>query len=324
MNRIRTPDEIKKLPGYVAKVDPNKNPLNRIVAHYYIRPFDIKCGLCGIPHMDGCIVELANRRITNIGHICGKRFGESFDRERRNNYENDYKPRLLQTITQAQTRLIADHFKLNDVSLQASEVANRMIDFTAMFPTLVATLRRRAYSNTSDVSESVKRTKEEIDDLIAANRFQSRDSLVFKEYRVGTIRGFRLPMHDWSLSTGLRKLFNDLIKFTDLKPRSLPMKDLQRWAHWAEDFDTNLARTVSGIEDAMNFFTIDNFQLFAALEPLDEKKKQLCNLQVRDIHPLRTATVQQSPRPQTVRKTKPKSHISAREMRRITGDKKAR
>jgi hypothetical protein len=274
--------------------------------------------------MEGCIVELADSHVTNIGHICGKHFGESFDRERQKNYENKYKPSLLQTIAQAQTRFAAEHFQHHEVGLLAGDIGRRMNDFTAMFPTLVANLRRRAYGNTSDVSESVERSKDEIDDLMAANRFQSRDSLAFKEIYVGTVSGFRFPTHDWSMGKGLRRLFKELTEFADLKPRSLQMADLQRWAHWAEDFDESLARTVIGIEDGKSFFTPANFQLFSVLEPSPEKKKHLRTLQVRDIGQDRPASAQQSPKPQTACKPKQKSHISSRELRRITGDKKAR
>lgn len=270
MNRLRTPEDIEKLPGYIPKVDPEANPLNRILEHYYIRPFEIKCGLCGKVHMDGCIVELADLKITNIGHICGAKFGERFQQERTKNYENVYKTRLIQTITQAQARLAADQFKLHAASLLAGDHGRRNDDFEKMFPGLPATLRRRAFGNISKVNESVERSKEEIDDLMAANRFQSRDDLAFKEKYVGTISGFRFPMHDWSMAAGLRKLFTQLAKFSDLKPRSLSMADLQNWAHWAEDFDDNLGRTKIGIEDGNNFFTTSNFQLFAVLAPSDQ------------------------------------------------------
>jgi hypothetical protein len=328
MRRLRTSEDIEKLEGHVTKVDPLANPLNRIIEHYYIHPFSIKCGLsgCGQTHKEGCLVELEDLSITNIGHLCGKRFGEKFDRERARNYESEYKPRLLQTITQAQARLASDHFKLHEANLRASDLVRHMDDFTKMFPDLVGNLRRRAYSNISDVSESVERSEEEIDDLMAANRFQSRESLAFKEKHVGTINGFRFPMHDWSMATGLRKLFAELTKFSELRPRSLPMADLQRWAHWADDFDDNLARTMKGIEDGDNFFSTANFQLCAVLEPAATMKAKLRSLQVDDISSPRPAATHHLSKPSSTPKPKPKpkSNISLRELRRLTGNKKGR
>lgn len=326
MRRLRTAEDIEKLEGHVTKVDPLANPLNRIIEHYYIHPFYIKCGLagCGQSHMEGCLVELADQSITNIGHVCGARFGERFELEKRKNYDTEYKPRLIQTITQAQAKLAADQLKLHEASLLARDHGQRINDFTRMFPGLVENLRRRAFGNIAKVNESVERTKEEIDDLMAANRFQSRDELGFKEQYVGTINGFRFSSYDWSMSSGLRKLFNDLTKFYELKPRSgMTMSDLQRWAHWAEDFDENLARTMLSIEDGNNFFSPANFQLFAVLAPSDAMKARLRSLKVSDIcSPL--AAPSHLPRPSSTPKRGLRGGISARELRRLTGNKKAR
>lgn len=326
MKRLRTAEDIETLDGHVTRVDPLANPLHRIIQHYHIHPFSIKCGLsgCGQTHMDGCLVELADHSITNIGHVCGTRFGERFALEKRKNYDNEWKPRLLHTITQAQGRLIADELKFHAASLQASDLERRSSDFTKMFPGLMSTLLRHAFGNISDVSESVERSKEEIDDLMAANRFQSREALSFKEKHVGTINGFRFPMHDWSLVTGLRKHFIELTKFCDLKPRSLPMVDLQRWAHWAEDFDENFARTMKGIEDGNNFFSPANFQLFAVLAPSDAMKVRLRTLQVSDIKPPREATSHRQPMPTSTPKRGLRGNVSPRELRRLTGNKKVR
>jgi hypothetical protein len=58
-------------------------------------------------------------------------------------------------------------------------------------------------------------SKEEIDNLMAANRFQSPEALTFKETLCGTVSGFRFPLLDWSMASRLRKLFNDVEKFSD-------------------------------------------------------------------------------------------------------------
>ncbi|PFH09613.1 hypothetical protein BCF11_2013 [Collimonas sp. PA-H2] len=39
MLRIKTPEDMEKLARYVKKVDPRLTSLNRIIDHYYIRPF---------------------------------------------------------------------------------------------------------------------------------------------------------------------------------------------------------------------------------------------------------------------------------------------
>jgi hypothetical protein len=157
---------------------------------------------------------------------------------------------------------------------------------------------------------------------MAANRFQSREALAFKEKRVGTISGFRFPMHGWSLVTGLRKLFTELTTFSDLNPRGLQSTALQRWAHWAEDFDDNLAKVAKATEDGTNFFSPANFQLFAVLAPSDAMKARLRTLQVSDIRPPRAAISHHLPRPVSTPKRGLRGDVSPRELRRLTGSKK--
>jgi hypothetical protein len=326
MRRLRTSEDIENLADHITKVDPVANPLNRILQHYYIHPFSIKCGLsgCGKVHKEGCLVELKDHHITNIGHVCGARFGERFQRQRTENYDNVWRPRLIQTITQAQSRLATNELKHHQTGLQASDLESRSRDFREMFPGILETLLRRAFNNDSDVAESVARSKEEIGDLMAANPFQSREALAFRDKRVGTISGFRFPTHDWSISTGFRKLFSELTKFSELTPRSLSRSDLQRWAHWAEDFDGNLGEAVKAIEDGNNFFTPANFQLFAVFTPSAEMKARLRTLQVSDIRPPRAATSHQPPMPASTPRRGLGGAVSPRELRRLTGSKKSR
>lgn len=74
--KIRNARDIVALPGYIERVDPAVTPLSHIVDSYYIGPGTIRCALCGQGHSEGRIVALITGGITNIGHICGKRFGE--------------------------------------------------------------------------------------------------------------------------------------------------------------------------------------------------------------------------------------------------------
>jgi hypothetical protein len=72
-------------------------------------------------------------------------------------------------------------------------------DFARKVPSVFESLKRRAFNNSTDVLESVERSKEEIDDLMAANPFQAREKLGFKDALCGTVSGFRFPFFDWSL-----------------------------------------------------------------------------------------------------------------------------
>src|SRR5258706_607882 len=75
--RIRSTQDMRSLPGYREQVDPKGEPLKRIVSHYDLSE-RTQCGLssCRQWHNEGYLVELESGGFTNVGHICGKEFGE--------------------------------------------------------------------------------------------------------------------------------------------------------------------------------------------------------------------------------------------------------
>ena len=79
LHLIRIPADVSNLIGENTYIDPNKFPLKKIVKHYHVKP-EIQCSLsmCHRWHNEGYIVELEDGRLTNVGHICGKQFGDIF------------------------------------------------------------------------------------------------------------------------------------------------------------------------------------------------------------------------------------------------------
>lgn len=70
--------EIEEIPGYVKGIDPAKHKLKAIIGSYHLK--DIHCGLaCNTAHDKGYIAQTQSGAVTNIGHICGKKyFGVDF------------------------------------------------------------------------------------------------------------------------------------------------------------------------------------------------------------------------------------------------------
>jgi hypothetical protein len=330
MLKLRTPEDIQCLSGYVPEIDPAQTPLKRIVDYYYLRPFEIKCALCGASHMDGCIVELENGRLTNIGHICGKHFGERFAEEKRKFNESRRKPELIKKMIEASTRLSSMHFELQELKHRAGAMARRAQNLTKLFPDLHKELFRRAVNNQYGVSVSVELSEEELDDAKASNPHKIRADLRFREEGKGALRGHKLPAIDWSFREGVRSLFIEAEKFVNLSPRSMSMQDLTKWANWSEDLDEAIARLVSANNEAEEFFTRENFQLFQFLPLTTEARDKLksFNLAMLDMLPVFEA----QPEEPTLVPAKsqrraiavPRNRLSPKELRRLTGNKRAR
>lgn len=330
MRKLRIPEDIQKLDHYVKGVNPKYTPLKRIITYYYIGPFEINCGLsgCGKSHMEGCLVELENGDVTNIGHVCGAKFGARFEEEKRKYGEAKYKPELIRKIADQQSKLNLIQFNLAEQKHRSEDLVRRWENFGSMFPELRQELFRRALNNRDKVFKSVELAKEEIDDLMAANPFQSREELRFKEVLVGVIRGFKFPAIDWSINGGQRKLFREIEAFADLTPQSMRMRDLFRWSNWCEDLPGVIAALESSLREGDEFFSQYNFELFELIPGKSDTRNKLKTLtvsvldrfnpreQILNVQPAGARTKAQVP------PIKPK--ISVKETRRLTGNKKWR
>ncbi len=326
--QFKTPSDITKLDGYVGAISKDHTELSKILYHYYIWPDQIKCALCGTLHMDGRIIALHGGGVSNIGHECGKKyFGDSYQNAL-DNFTDEH------SIAQLRRRVVIGVAALNTARLSYVGLENRAYAlrqqhdrFQAIFPALTATLRRRAIENTSHVTESVVRSKEEIDDLMEANPHQKRERLAFKEIPRGTVAGFRFGHVDWSPSTGSFKLLHEINHLCDLQLVGLKLSPLKKHAVWFDEFNAHLSTVRNFLEDGEAFFNCENFRLFAYLTHDPEAKQRLALLRPADLKALPASAHTTRPRSihsGIVRGQRHKPELSAKQMRRLLGDKKAR
>ncbi len=274
--KLRTPEHIQSLPGYVAKVDPKKTPLSRILAYYYIRPFEMQCALCGTRHMDGCVVELENHSVTSIGHICGGHFGDKFSEEKRKFSESERRPELIKKMAETSAKLSSIHFQLEDQKYRAATLAQRHANFATMFPDLCKELTRRAINNQHGVFKYTELSEEQIDEEKAAHPYKTRDELRVKEEFKGSVSGYKFPSINLSFSDGIRRFFSQANNFSDLTSRAtMSMQDLTKWTNWGEDLDAEVAALASAIKVGEEFFSDENFQLFQLLPVTTQTRNKL-------------------------------------------------
>lgn len=327
--RIRNASDIINLRGYVPKVDPDVTPLSHIVDSYDIRPAVIKCSLCGQEHMDGRIVALIGGGLTNIGNVCGAKFGEKFTQAL-----DEYKasltlPILRHKITEGRSKIDSLQLPLLTLQNRIEDVRDRAMRFESMFPDTYRTLRRRAIDNQFNVFESVERSKEEIDDLMATNPFQNREFLKTREVHRGVITGHRFPATDWTSEQSVMRLFREASQFLDLDARQISMPIMRRWANWLEDFDANVEVIKQTLSEGDRFFSQSNFPLFALLPTTAQAQARLKALTLRELDERPRTSSANSPsstvKPLGRIRAKPTAPtITAKQLRRLTGNKKMR
>jgi hypothetical protein len=278
--------------------------------------------------MDGRIIRLEDGTVSNIGHECGKKyFAESY-KNALNSFVDDHSlPNLRRRVASGIEALNAASLKFVSLENRAFRLHQQYYRFASLFPAVATILRRRAIENIHQITESIARTKGEIDDLMAANPHQKRERLAFKEVPRGSVSGHRFGQVDWSRSNGTFKLLEEIRTFCDLSLTGLKLSPLKQHAIWLEELDENLRKTQLSLDEGEIFFSCENFRLFAHLTQDLEQSRRLEDLKPADLMKVPAITVLARPArilPGVIRAQRREPELSAKQMRRLLGDKKAR
>ncbi|MGO0792310.1 hypothetical protein ACTOWA_20805 [Herbaspirillum seropedicae] len=324
---IRNTSDIIKLQFYVSKFDVTTTPIIRIVDSYDIRPSSIRCSLCGKEHHDGRIVELRGGSVSNIGHICGKRYGGKGYGDALDAYLSAMNlPQLKARIREGGHKLESFRVQIGALHDSCLELRRYIQSFQSRFPDTFRELQRMAMENRPEVFESVERTDAQIADLMAANPRQNREALKYGRVSIGAISGYRFAATDWDPTHGLMKFFNEVSEFEKFQGSDLGK--MRRWANWVDDLEENMQRLGAVVQDGFRFFSSGNFRLFAHLPAPLALRRQLETLTIGDLRMSDSGNTKVKPQSvlpvgiQRARKAKPTA--TARELRNLTGDKKMR
>lgn len=294
--RVASAADLSNLPGYTDSVDPTTQPIRTVVTHYTIKPM-IPCGLkgCRQPHFYGYVVALVDGGVTNVGHVCGEQFGQRFVDERKKYADNIIRPEATKRVGAAKIRFSKMQMELHGLRSETNEICNLIQRFKAQFQRLTKDIERRAHNGDDRVFESIRRSEDEIETLMAAGSGRRREDFLFREEMKGRIPGLKI------FATRLRELIvtnlvdrAEALRDTELGSISTDkLLDLDRWAF---DFDESLESAKSLLAAGKAFFTPETFQLLACL-PLPKT----------DIDALKTLTASSlgKPSPGDVKQTKP-------------------
>ena len=71
---INSFDDIRKRPAYREKIDPKLHKIADLIGEYNFKE-EVICGVCGTSHNKGFLAVTEDRLETNIGHVCGGKWG---------------------------------------------------------------------------------------------------------------------------------------------------------------------------------------------------------------------------------------------------------
>ena len=274
---IKSAADLQKIKGYRYDIDPTREPLKKILQHYYVTP-TIQCGLSGCHrwHNEGFLVELENDTLTNVGHICGAGFGDKFEAERIHYMDTIIRPQVLQTVRDGIIKLKSMQTQINNLSDVANRISSRKSEFRRRFPEASKNLDRRAGNGDLMVMDSIERTRDEIENILATNPHQNRDSLRFREVEKGRIAGLQLFSFNIreSISQELVSKAQELLAL-DINAQILKTTELIQWESWLNMLQERFEDATSFVKKAEEFFSEGNYQLIASFPLLPKESFML-------------------------------------------------
>lgn len=286
---IKSEKQLHDLAGYTKDIKPEDEPQLRIIGHYYLTPM-IQCGIksCHQKHNEGVVLALSDGRVTNVGHICGERFGDRFRTAFKTYSDQHIRPPAIQKLAELKTRLATMQMALHDMRTKTNQLCERIQAFRERFPRVAQELVRRANSGNDRVFESVPLTNAEVDNLVAANPGSRREQFRYREELRGRIAGlklFAIKLRD-QIVTG----FVD--KAEQLRDADIPALSTERllnWDNWAEDFDRRFDEASALLALGTEFFSRGNLDLLAYLAVGNDQAEGLRKLTVDNLFKSTTA-----------------------------------
>lgn len=284
---IRSAQDLLSLPTYLESIDPITQPLRRIVTHYQLDQ-EFPCGLkgCRQPHKDGFLVELEDGNLSNVGHVCGKEFGEDrFGDEKRRYAEQVLRPQAIAIITTVLEQLQSLRPELAELRVHAERLSLYKRGLRERFSRLYVELERRAHNGGNRVSEQIELTPAEFEQRKAID---SRASRYREEYR-GTLPGLGIlaeNVHDVVITRLVAKA--DELREVDLS--SMATNQLLEWQRWSTDFDEAFGNAKKLVAAGERLFTKESFQLMSLLVINHVEKAAVAKLAAADLINGRSAT----------------------------------
>lgn len=273
---VKTPADIRNLPGFVRKVNPAEVGLKRVIWPYSLKS-EIQCALtnCGAHHKYGVLVELESGAISNIGHICGAdedKFSTKFTQEMARMGER----RLLEVMMP----VLLDRAALEQIERQvhaaytlAQPWLRRKSAFAHMFTGVAhETARRMAAGESMAVTEVIERSSKEIDELVAAGTVNSRAEARYSEVRRGVIQGVAV----WTLFEGdLEKMWRRCDALLAADPQAAAMSQIHSLYSDVYQLPVLARSVLDACEAGHLFFSESNFETLSHLPMTDTERVAL-------------------------------------------------
>jgi hypothetical protein len=258
--------EFRALEGYVDSANATPADFEDAIGWYSFKKRDwIKCSLtcCRTTHGDGVVVRLRDRRITNVGNVCGKAYGDAFHAALRAIERQKEMDAIRAGLERYRRDAPQQAMQLE--GLRTGQHGTRSLSrakqtLCEMLPNeLTRKLTFKAHKNQRTVSRVVPRTDAEIEIAKAQQPSLHGDALRYKEEEVGYLVGLSLFSRD--PDDILEKKVDDPLRhLASCHAAASPVR-LRRLHKELENVGPGLLEAERALDEGWSFFQDSNIAL---------------------------------------------------------------
>lgn len=278
VDRPASYEEMKLRPNFREVLDQKEHKLKEVLTDYHF-PKLVPCGLshCKTPHRPGFLVATVDGLETNVGHVCGRVFGDSFDiaraeYQRAREFQDllDRAAQICEDAASVRARVHAlDKARYGTTWIGQVRAALYAVLGTDLFDSLrVAQLRGQL-----QVKEYRRRSRAEIDNIVEMTR-QKREQVQTEETLAGTLASMPWITYDFTkkLHVGLLKPLSDFEwKDHDQFALAALRRDVKQFDGWHE----TVSEAEQACTEAVRFFEPENLALLVRWVPERMNKYRL-------------------------------------------------
>lgn len=272
--------EIEEIPGYVKGIDPDKHKLKAIIGSYHLK--DIHCGLaCNTAHDKGYIAQTQSGAVTNIGHICGKKyFGVDFT-----TFANQHNSEV--TAKSNRDLLSTFGLQLDDLEIEICELRKSEFGIDWIYKTSQNLINcgrecpdevvNAIHAMIKAGSNVLKKTREATEVEITAVELSQRrrvDRPHYVQEDIAVISGLSVLFKENDLKGLVVTELEEKIKsFKHLVIDDLPHSELAAWAKWVSSVESTKDKLKVSMQNGINLLKSSNLYPFKEILSKDDSVK---------------------------------------------------
>lgn len=273
--KINSWEDIFGIDGYTDSINPKEEKLKQVINKYELSTKG-KCGLsnCGTPHFSGYIVETETGKLTNLGHVCGKKyFGTNFTvLKNKLDKEIDYLNKI-KTINNAKLSIKS---KADELVKIEKNWRNIETVYQAMLTEKLDNIKDRlelmVRQKSSVILVEHKASKSEIE-LEEARTGKSVETPFYITEKIGELMGLNYLAHRNIIEAMIFNINKEIMSIGKFETEDKTLKELNEMVKKIEHLGDHIDKANGLMSDGFSLFHRDNIEQLAQLAGKKKRRR---------------------------------------------------